>query len=67
MHIGNGVFVATGADGGILTSPDGINWTARDTGANTSYGTVSFCNDKFVALGDGRSDLDLAGRRQLDE
>jgi hypothetical protein len=50
---GNGVFVATGANGGILTSPDGINWTARDTGAKTSYGTVSFCNKEFVALGAG--------------
>lgn len=63
---GNGVFVATGANGGILTSPDGINWTARDTGAKTSYGTVSFCNDKFVALGEGGL-IDLAGRRQLEE
>jgi hypothetical protein len=53
IAFGNGVFVATGANGGILTTPDGINWTGLLTGAKVSYGLVSFCNNEFVALGDG--------------
>jgi hypothetical protein len=53
IAFGNGAFVATGANGGILTSPDGINWTGLLTGAKVSYGLVSFCNNEFVALGDG--------------
>ncbi len=61
---GNGIFMATGADGGILTSADGLNWTAASTvnipvdseiskQAVAAYGEVFFCNGKFVALGDG--------------
>jgi hypothetical protein len=53
IAFGNGVFVATGANGGILTSPDGINWTGLSTGTKASYGTVSFCNNEFLAIGDG--------------
>jgi hypothetical protein len=48
---GNGTFVANAADGSILTSPDGLAWTARATGVNASYKAVFFCNDWFVALG----------------
>jgi hypothetical protein len=53
IAFGNGVFVATGANGGILTSPDGINWTGLSTGAKASYSTVSFCNNELLAIGDG--------------
>jgi hypothetical protein len=48
---GNGTFMANAADGSILTSPDGLTWTTRDTGANTSYKAVFFCNGQFMALG----------------
>jgi hypothetical protein len=50
---GNGLFAAIGDEGSILTSPDGITWTARDTGVYVPYDTVSFCNNEFVALGGG--------------
>ncbi len=53
IAFGNGIFVATGVDGGILTSSDGLNWTRQSTGVTASYGEVSFCNGKFIALGNG--------------
>ncbi len=58
---GNGVFVAISPQGGTLAfanlprggiaiSSDGATWMRRDTGAQASYDTVLFCNDRFVAL-----------------
>jgi hypothetical protein len=49
---GNGLFVAVGEDGIILTSPDGVNWTRQipPTG-NWLYG-VTYGNGTFVAVGD---------------
>jgi hypothetical protein len=44
---------ATGNRGVILASLGGINWTGLLTGAKAAYGLVSFCNNEFVALGDG--------------
>jgi hypothetical protein len=31
---GNGLFVAVGNDGTILTSPDGVSWTQRTSGTS---------------------------------
>jgi hypothetical protein len=64
ITFGNGLFVATGADGGLLTSTDGLHWQAVGTVAIpvdsgicqqdiAFYGTVSYCNDRFIALGAG--------------
>jgi hypothetical protein len=33
-----------------MTSPDGINWTIRTSGANNSWESVIFGNGKFVAV-----------------
>ncbi len=47
---GNSVFVAVGSSGTVLTSPDGITWTAR-TAAEANYWTsVTYGNGLFVAV-----------------
>ncbi len=48
---GEGLFVAVGENGFILTSPDGVTWTWRDSGVNTSLGGVTYGNGRFVAVG----------------
>ncbi len=37
ITFGNGIFVAIDEDGDALTSPDGVAWTVRDTGAKGCY------------------------------
>jgi hypothetical protein len=64
---GNGLFVAVGEDGTILTSPDGVNWTAADLGdAQTQLWDVTYGNGLFVAVGDERHHPHLPGRGELD-
>jgi hypothetical protein len=59
---GNGLFVAVGSgpnvfglDGPstILTSPDGITWTVRDSGITNGLLAVAYGNGRFVAVGRG--------------
>jgi len=65
---GNGLFVASGNNGGIMTSPDGITWTYREQNSPTSWQTVCFGNGLFVAMGDRggikllRVQMELRGR-----
>jgi hypothetical protein len=50
---GNGMFVAVGDWNTILTSPDGVTWTARNV--ETPYSTlwgITYGNGTFVAVGD---------------
>jgi hypothetical protein len=49
---GNGLFVAVGDDGTILTSPDGVNWTAADLGDGQPLYGVAYGNGLFVAVGE---------------
>ena len=50
---GNSTFVAIGAGGTIITSPDGITWASRTSGTtNTLYG-ICFANGVFATAGDG--------------
>jgi PKD repeat protein len=49
---GNGTFVAVGPYGKILTSPDGITWTERDSGTSRYLNGVAFGNGTFVVVGD---------------
>jgi len=51
---GNGLFVAVGDVGILITSPDGVNWTRRDPAgtANTLFG-VTYGNGIFVVVGGG--------------
>jgi len=48
----NGLFVAVGNAGTILTSPDGIDWTERDSKTNLGLHSVIWGDGMFVAGGD---------------
>ena len=47
---GNGRFVAVGI-GDILTSPDGVSWTARASGTSNYLNGVTYGNGRFVVVG----------------
>ncbi|MCB1121056.1 MAG: fibronectin type III domain-containing protein [Verrucomicrobiae bacterium] len=48
---GNGTFVAVGANGLIVTSPDGATWTGRTSGQTGIYRCVIFAENRFLAVG----------------
>lgn len=48
---GNGMFVAVGSQGTILSSPEGTNWTARSSGTLHNLKGITFGNGMFVAVG----------------
>ena len=50
---GNGRFVAVGWNDAILTSPDGVDWTARASGTDNPLNGVAYGNGTFVAVGHG--------------
>ena len=47
----NNLFVIVGADGTVLTSPDGKNWTQRTSGTNKALMCITYGNNLFVAVG----------------
>jgi probable HAF family extracellular repeat protein len=49
VTFGNGLFVAVGDDGTILTSADGDVWTARSSGTTDRLPAIAFGNGRFVA------------------
>lgn len=49
---GNGIFVAVGEYGTILTSPDGVSWTARSSGTGHGLNGITYGNGLYVAVGD---------------
>ncbi len=51
VELGNGVFVAVGYSGSILTSPDGLNWTVRSSGTEETLFDVAFGNGIFAVVG----------------
>jgi len=60
---GGGGFVAVGAYGTILSSPDGKTWSHVDSGTLATLWGVAFGNGRFVAVGDGTI---LASSNSLD-
>ena len=48
---GNGLFVAVGYNGTILTSPDGVSWTAGTSATNQTIDGITYGNGLFVAIG----------------
>ena len=48
---GNGLYVAVGSSGRILTSPDCINWTTQTSGTTEGLYSVCYGDDIFVAVG----------------
>ncbi len=57
---GNGIFVAVGDNGTILTSPDGVTWTQESSGTTDRLNAVNHGNGIFVAGGDGGAILTSA-------
>ncbi|MGJ3244432.1 MAG: Ig-like domain-containing protein [Opitutales bacterium] len=51
LAYGNGLFVTVGRNGTILTSGNGLSWTARDSGIQTDLSDVIYANNRFVAVG----------------
>jgi predicted small lipoprotein YifL len=47
-------FVAVGANGTLVTSPDGVTWTTQNSISSTSLNAVTY-GHQFVAVGDGGS------------
>lgn len=45
-----GLFVAVGVNGGIMTSPDGINWTARVNPVGCGLTKVCYGNGRYVSV-----------------
>lgn len=52
---GNGLFVAVGDGGAIVTSPDGEVWTPRVSGTTDQLPSIAFGNGRFVATRVNRS------------
>jgi hypothetical protein len=50
---GNGMFVAAGAEGTLLTSPDGTNWTAHSLGTKAGIRGAAFAFGRWVLVGAG--------------
>jgi len=50
---GNGLFVAVGRLGDVMTSPDGINWTRRTGAVSNNLRGVCYGNGIFVVVGSG--------------
>ncbi|MDY8045809.1 S-layer homology domain-containing protein [Paenibacillus polymyxa] len=48
---GNNTFVAVSVKGEILTSPDGIKWTIQRDDPKSSFSSVKWINNQFVAVG----------------
>jgi hypothetical protein len=48
---GNGLFVAVGKYGTILTSPDGVTWTEQASPTGNPLFGVTYGNGLFVAVG----------------
>src|SRR5690606_12150571 len=55
---GNGLFVAVATDGTnrVMTSPDGINWTARTATQANQWRSVTYGNDLFVTVANSGTD-----------
>src|SRR5471032_2701919 len=55
---GNGIFVAIGFNGTVLTSKDGVHWTNHSSDLNfisTNYANINFSTETYSAGGDSVS------------
>lgn len=54
IAFGGGVFVAVASDGGIMTSTNGLTWTARLNAPNgEAWSDIAYGNGTFVAIAPG--------------
>lgn len=56
IQYGNGVFVAVGDNGSILTSPSGGDWMAVKSGVSDSLNGITFANGNFIVVGGSSGD-----------
>lgn len=54
---GNGVFIACGENGGILSSNNGAGWAARSSGVSANLLKIKFENGEFICVGEDRTIL----------
>jgi hypothetical protein len=47
----NGLTVAVGEHGTIVTSPDGLRWTLEESGTSADLSGLGWCDGRFVAVG----------------
>jgi len=45
------MFVVVGADGMVMTSPDGQDWTKENSGTQSTLRGITVKDDAFVAIG----------------
>ena len=50
----NGQFVATGDDGLIMTSPDGLTWVQRHSPTDTNLRGIGFGEGAFIIVGNNQ-------------
>ncbi|HMA17445.1 MAG TPA: hypothetical protein VKS03_03310, partial [Thermoanaerobaculia bacterium] len=60
---GNGVYVAVGRAGTILTSTDGVSWTAQAANPKVDLSDVLWTGSQFVAVGQAGAVLSSADGR----
>lgn len=53
VAFGNGIFVAVGDEGTILTSSDGATWNKMTSGGTEPLLGISYGSGTFIAVGDG--------------
>jgi hypothetical protein len=54
LAVGNGLVVAVGENGLVMTSADdGVTWTTRESGSDRNLNSVIFGNGVFVVVGQG--------------
>ena len=53
IEYGNGIFVAVGEGGTVLTSSDGGTWTLGNSKTYSDLNSIIYDNDVFVAVGGG--------------
>jgi photosystem II stability/assembly factor-like uncharacterized protein len=51
IAFGNGLFVAVGVNGMILTSSDGVSWTPRESGTSEGLSGITYGKNIYVAVG----------------
>lgn len=47
----NSTYITVGSSGTILTSTDGVSWTARTSGVSTALNSIAFGNGMYVIAG----------------
>lgn len=54
-RVWNGTFVSVGVNGKILTSPDGITWTSRNSGTTKTLNAITYSDNSYLFVAVGNS------------